>query len=266
MLSIEECRELIPDSNKFADKQIEEIREDLYGLAELALESYSKNMSKDTVVYQPTLTNLLVTGIPGSGMSNFTDFYLTSLLNRYGPTELQIILVDPKRVQLSQYKHLPHVMEVVHDLEPLHRLLAWAETESVRRLKVKETKQALVLIEEAADFLVVDRKALESSIRKITQHSQETGIYVFLATARVESSILSQDLLDCFSTRIAFRVKDEETSLLVLGQKGSERLSKPGSCYVRNLVSNEIMQITMPFVGKEDIEALIKRVSGAKES
>ncbi len=207
-------------------------------------------------VYEAKLGNLLVVGTTGSGMSNFTDLYLTSLASRYTSDDLQLILVDPKKVQLSQYKDLPHVIEVVHDIEQFRKVLAWIEVESERRLKLKEGVPVVLLIEETADFLVADKELVESSIKKITQRSQETGIYVFLATAR--GDMLSQNLIDCFQKRIAFRVGTGDLSLLVLGQKGAENLTQPGSCLVKES-GGKVMIAQMPRVSEKSIASIAGR-------
>lgn len=203
-------------------------------------------------------SNLLIVGSTGSGRSNFLDLYIISLTKKYTPHELEVVLVDPKKVQLSQYKKLPHAISVVHDLNQLKETFAWATKESERRKAKKERMpQVVIVIEEAADFLVADKEQFEEAVKRITQDSINTGVYVVLSTVR--GDILGQDLIDCFNARVVFRIKNE-VSRPLLGSQNTEELSQSGSCYVRDVLVGSCERVQMPFVSDEEISGFLGSV------
>lgn len=204
--------------------------------------------------------NLLIVGSIGSGRSNFLDLYIVSLTKKYTPHELEVVLVDPKKVQLSQYQKLPHATLLIHSSNQLKQTFAWATKESERRNAKRERMpqpQVVIVIEEAADFLVTDKEWFEEGVKRITQNSINTGVYVVLSTVR--GDILSQDLIDCFNTRVVFRTKNE-VSRPLLGPQNTEELSQSGSCYIRDVLAGSYERVQMPFLSDEEISGFLGSV------
>ena len=223
--------------------------------------------------------NILIAGQTGSGKSNFMHKLLGTLLEENSPNDLRLILIDPKRVEFAIYNGLAHLLaEVIYESGKATSAFRWAWGESLSRLKQIEElhiasiyeynknryinnklPEILIVIDEAADLMVFDKKFFENHIKKITALSSITGIYLIFSTSRPSPEhIITKKIRECFLDRIAFKLASEKESILVIGEKGAEKLSNLGSCLIKNLTGYKSKSFQMPYISEGEIGEIIK--------
>lgn len=222
--------------------------------------------------------NILVAGQTGSGKSNFLHKMAGALLEENSPNDLRLILIDPKRVEFGIYNGLVHLLaEVIYESDKIKSALKWTWGESMRRLKeieklqsatiyeynkIKYTKNKLpeivIIVDELSDLMAYDKKFFENYIEKITALSKITGIYMILSTSKSIPAVITKKISGCFLDRICFKTFNEEAPLLVLGEKGAEKLLNPGSCLIKNLTEFKSKSFQMPYISEEQVGDIIK--------
>lgn len=197
------------------------------------------------------MKHLLVAGSTGSGKSVCLNALIISLLYKYSPEDLRIILVDPKQVEFNIYEKLPHLMinEIIFEPAKVVNVLNWAITEMERRyslFKEKTKKGTLVreideynahllpdeeklpkvvmIIDELADLMSVAKKDIEDRIQRLTQKSRAAGIHLVLATQRPSVNVITGVIKSNLPTRVAFKVTQEVDSRTILDESGAEKL------------------------------------------
>ncbi len=196
------------------------------------------------------MPHLLIGGTTGSGKSVAINAMLISILMRATPDEVRLILIDPKRVELSVYNGIPHLyVPVVTNPKEASSVLAWATIEMDRRLKVFERAEArdigvyngkvrsgeledetetmpyiVVVIDELSDLMMVAGKEVEGSITRIAQLARAAGIHLIVATQRPSSNVVTGMIKANIVNRFAFKVATGLESRVILDQNGAERL------------------------------------------
>ena len=205
-------------------------------------------VGKPVVTDFADMPHLLVAGTTGSGKSVCVHAILISLLLRNSAEDLRLVLIDPKRIELSAYAELPHlVAPVIMDMAQAADALAWCVREmdkryellaaaSVRDLTAYNKKQAsgdgkahplpriLVVIDELADLIMSSDKVVEQQIVRIAQKARAAGIHLLLATQRPDSEIITGLIRTNMPARIAFRVRKQTESQIILDAGGAEQL------------------------------------------
>jgi len=193
------------------------------------------------------MPHLLIAGATGSGKSICINSLLLSLLYQNSPGELKLILVDPKRVELSLYNDLPHLLApVIVEPEKTVSALKWAIIEMERRyqllqgagkrnivdynaIKGKEGMPYIVIvIDELADIMAVASKEVEALICRLAQMARAVGIHLVLATQRPSVDVITGLIKANITTRIAFSVASQVDSRTILDQSGAEKLLGKG--------------------------------------
>lgn len=189
------------------------------------------------------MPHLLVAGQTGSGKSVMINDILTSLLYRNSPSDLKLILVDPKQVELAPYNGLPHLLTpVINEPEKCISALKWAVAEMDRRLRTmaevnkrniaeyNELKKEegmpyiVIVIDELADLMMMAARDVEALIVRLAQKARAAGIHLVLATQRPSVDVITGLIKANVPARIAFTVASQVDSRTIIDQVGAEKL------------------------------------------
>jgi len=201
------------------------------------------------------MPHLLVAGSTGSGKSVWINSMLVSLIYRYLPEDLQLILIDMKRVELKLYEGLPHLLsKVITEVDKAINALKWTVLEMDRRYKlleevgkrnikdynefVKTTKipdmdlaplpYLVFVIDELGDLMILAKNEVEPIIVRLTQMSRAVGIHLVLGTQRPDTQVVTGLIKANIPSRIAFAVASQIDSRVILDQMGAEKLIGQG--------------------------------------
>ena len=201
--------------------------------------------------------HVLIGGTTGSGKSVCMNCIITSILYKAHPDDVKLIIVDPKIIEFSSYEDLPHLaMPIVTEPKVAQMALKWCVDEMERRYQMLKPVHAknlaeynriassdmalphipyiLVVIDELADLLGVSGADTMSYIQRITQKGRAAGIHMILATQRPSADVISGTIKNCVPFRIAFKVKDQVNSSIILDHAGAEKLLGNGDMLYNN--------------------------------
>lgn len=198
---------------------------------------------KPVVADLAKMPHLLVAGQTGSGKSVMINDILTSLLYRNSPSDLKLILVDPKQVELTPYNDIPHLLTpVINEPEKCISALKWAVAEMERRLrtmaevgkrnigeynnlkKEEGMPYIVIVIDELADLMMMAARDVESLIVRLAQKARAAGIHLVLATQRPSVDVITGLIKANVPARIAFTVASQIDSRTIIDQMGAEKL------------------------------------------
>lgn len=198
---------------------------------------------KPVVADLAKMPHLLVAGQTGSGKSVMINGILTSLLYRNSPSDLKLILVDPKQVELTPYNDIPHLLTpVINEPEKCISALKWAVAEMERRLrtmaevgkrnigeynnlkKEEGMPYIVVVIDELADLMMMAARDVEALIVRLAQKARAAGIHLVLATQRPSVDVITGLIKANVPARIAFTVASQVDSRTIIDQMGAEKL------------------------------------------
>lgn len=215
------------------------------------------------------LPHLLIAGCTGSGKSVLINNIMRTLLFQ-APNEAQFILIDPKRVELSQYRDLPHTLS--HDTEPkqIQRTLEFVckimdkrfKTMQKQGVKMSKEPHIYVIIDEYADLVIQNKKGTEKPLQRICALGRASNIHVILATQRPTRDIVNGVVKANMPYRVALKCSSSQESRNILEQKGAEDLPKYGECYFLN--SSEIEHWEIPLYSDENIGKILAFWRGQK--
>ena len=242
--------------------------------------------------------HLLIAGATGSGKSVCMNSLIMSLLFKFSPDDLRLIMVDPKVVEMEMYSTLPHLITpVVNDPHKVPTALRWAVNEMETRYRILAKAKVknlagynsrhigpepvldkdgepipekmpilLVIIDELADIMMTDSKAeVETSIARIAQKGRAAGVHIVIATQRPSTNIITGVIKANLPTRIAFRVGSIVDSRVILDQKGAETLLGRGDMLLVPPGSAVLERIQGAWVDDSDIAKIVDFVSGQAE-
>ena len=232
------------------------------------------------------MPHLLDAGSTGSGKSVCINGIIASILMRYKPTEVKLVLVDPKKVELTNYNGIPHLLcPVVSDPKKASLTLQRVVTEMDNRFQTfsdKEVKNItgyndmiekynkkhpespqskmpyiVVIIDELADLMLVASKEVEDSITRITQLARAAGIHLIVATQRPSTDVITGLIKNNIPSRIAFAVASQIDSRTILDQRGAERLLGKGDMLYFPMGESSPTRVQGCFVNDNEIKRLI---------
>ncbi|MFI5240951.1 MAG: DNA translocase FtsK [Microgenomates group bacterium] len=222
------------------------------------------------------MPHVLIAGQTGSGKSVCINAFLASLLFRASPSELKLILVDPKRVELTGYNGIPHLLSpVIVDPEKVISALRWAMAEMDKRYKLFAEAGArnlegynemsgfqalpyiVIVIDELADIMLFSPVEVEDAITRIAQMSRATGIHMVLATQRPSVDVITGLIKANVPSRIAFAVSSQIDSRVILDTQGAEKLLGKGDMLYLPPEQAKPMRIQGAFVTDKEINALV---------
>lgn len=194
-----------------------------------------------------SMPHLLIAGATGSGKSVAINAMLVSLLYQNSPSDLRLILVDPKRVEFTHYNDIPHLLcPVVHDVDKTVSALKWAVAEMDRRFRIlQETARRnieaynasppngrmpyiVIFIDELADLMAQAGNEVEAAIVRLAQMARAVGIHLVVATQRPSVDVITGLIKANITNRMAFAVASQVDSRTILDLTGAERLLGKG--------------------------------------
>lgn len=227
-----------------------------------------------------TTPHLLVAGATGSGKSVCMNCIIASILMRTKPEEVKLVMVDPKKVELTMYNGVPHLLcPVVTDPKKASIALKNIVAEMERRYEMFETTRTkkieqyneycethkdyqplpyiVVIIDELADLMLVAAKEVEDSIMRITQMARAAGIHLIVATQRPSTDVITGVVKANIPSRISFAVSSGIDSRTILDATGAEKLLGKGDMLFLPMGENTPLRIQGAFVSEEELQKIV---------
>jgi DNA segregation ATPase FtsK/SpoIIIE, S-DNA-T family len=233
------------------------------------------------------MPHILIAGTTGSGKSGCINTILTSTLLRSTPDDVRLILIDPKRIELSYYESIPHLLTpVVSSPKEAASVLAnvvgemdrrYERLSSVRARNLPEANRAfrakgedplpylLVVIDELADLMMISPQAVEDAVIRLAQKSRAVGIHLVLATQRPSVDVITGMIKANVPSRIAFAVSSQTDSRVILDQAGAESLLGQGDMLFKPLGTSRLQRLQGAYVSEEEIALVVEQCRGQRE-
>ncbi|MGB9682499.1 MAG: DNA translocase FtsK, partial [bacterium] len=222
------------------------------------------------------MPHLLIGGTTGSGKSVCLNALVISLLYKSDPSILRIAMIDPKRVELTQYEGLPHLWApIVTDPELSVKLLRFLTKEmdtryglfrenGVRNIQGYNQKNKdhplpyiVVIVDELADLMMMSPKEIEKLICRLAQMARATGIHIILATQRPSVDVITGLIKANFPSRIAFAVSSQADSRVILDMAGAEKLLGKGDMLYSPVWAMKPIRVQGAYVSDDEIEKVL---------
>lgn len=266
------------------------------GLEKL-LVSLGRNIMGDAKYCKINKTpHLLVAGSTGSGKSVCINGIICSILMRTKPDEVKLVMVDPKKVELSGYNGVPHLLapvvtdpkraaivlkDIVGMMEQRYDIFSESGTKNIETYnayvektneylsddeKLKKLPYIVVIIDELADLMLVAAKEVEDSILRITQMARAAGIHLIIATQRPSTDVITGVIKSNIPSRIAFAVASGIDSRTILDATGAERLLGKGDMLYLPMGENAPTRIQGAYITDDEIKNIIDYTSGQQKA
>jgi len=226
--------------------------------------------------------HLLVAGTTGSGKSVFINTLLASLLYKFSPSELRLILIDPKMLELSVYNDIAHLLTPVVT-EPKKAIIAlkWVCKEMERRYSMMNEEGTrnlegynqkaseklpfiVVFIDEMADLMMTAGKEVEHYVQRLAQMARACGIHLVMATQRPSVDIITGSIKANFPSRVSFQVASKYDSRTVLGEIGAEQLLGNGDMLMTKNGAN-LIRYQSAFISDHEVNKLILEIKKSQK-
>ena len=238
------------------------------------------------------MIHLLVAGSSGSGKSVFLGSLIISLIYKYSPEELRLILIDPKKTEFVLYNDLPHLMinEIITDVPKAVQSLNWAIGEMNRRYglfeqmsragtyvvnldqynshldKSERLPKIVIIIDELADLMLAAKKEIEDRIQNLTQKARAAGIHLIVATQRPSTDVITGVIKSNLPTRIAFAVASDVDSRVILDQTGAQKLLGKGDFLYTMQGINTPVRVQSAFISSDDSQRVVNFIKQNNEA
>ncbi len=245
----------------------------------------------------------LIAGATGAGKSVAIHTLICSLLYRAGPAQLRFIFIDPKRVELTLYRSLPHLLTpVITDAKKAIAALRWAAKEMERRYNILEESRVrdiesyhqtilapqleklrnkggaeegeqvpeampyiIIIIDELADIMQTYPRELEAAVVRLAQMSRAVGIHLILSTQRPSVNVITGLIKANVPARIAFQVASQIDSRTILDQGGAESLLGKGDMLFLSSDMNKPMRLQGPFISESEVKKIVDYIASHNE-
>jgi S-DNA-T family DNA segregation ATPase FtsK/SpoIIIE len=233
------------------------------------------------------MPHLLVAGTTGSGKSGCINCMVSSILLRCTPDEVRMILIDPKRVELSHFEGIPHLLtpvvtvmknatnvlaNLVEEMESRYGQMQLARAKQLdelnkvrRRRDQKPLPYIILVVDELADLMMVAPADVEGAIIRLAQKSRAVGIHLVLATQRPSVDVITGMIKANVPSRIAFAVSSQIDSRVILDTNGAESLLGQGDMLFRPLGSSQLRRVQGAYISEEEIKLLTDRCKSQKQ-
>ncbi len=220
--------------------------------------------------------HMLIAGATGSGKSVCINNFLLSLLYRFRPDELELVLVDPKKVEFAMYQDIPHLIHpLVTDPKIACAAFKWLGREMERRYTVLAERKVrnlagynakaeeagfakmpyiVLVVDELADLMMTARQDVETPIARLAQMSRAVGIHTVLATQRPSVNVITGVIKANYPSRAAFMVSSSVDSRTILDSKGAESLQGQGDMLFNPPGVSRLLRLQSPFVDDAEIQ------------
>ena len=259
----------IIESSKFSDSQ-----------SKLAF-ALGKDVAGEEIVTDiAKMPHVLIAGSTGSGKSVCINTLITSIIYKAKPSEVKLVLVDPKVVELSVYNGIPHLLiPVVTDPKKAAGALAWAVQEMVNRYSLFAAKgvrdikgynaaldkeneasklpQIVIVIDELADLMMVAKNDVEDAICRLAQMARAAGMHLVIATQRPSVDVITGLIKANIPSRIAFAVSSQVDSRTILDMAGAEKLLGKGDMLFYPTGMSKPTRIQGAFISDKDVEKIV---------
>ncbi len=236
------------------------------------------------------MPHVLIAGTTGSGKSVTIHSVITSLLYRNGPEDLRLIMVDPKRGELTLYNKIPHLLTpVITDPKKTILALKWAAKEMDRRYDVLQAESVrdiesyhssvyakskkdgeverlpyiVIIIDELADIMQAYPRELESAIVRLAQMSRAVGIHLILSTQRPSVNVITGLIKANVPTRVALQVSSQIDSRTILDQGGAEKLLGAGDMLYASGEMSQPERLQSAFISEDEVKKVVEYLKKA---
>ncbi len=233
------------------------------------------------------MTHLLVAGATGAGKSVFLNSLIISLIAKYSPEDVRLMLIDPKLVEFGIYDKLPHLLldEILSDTDKVLNGLDWVIGEMRRRNLVfseltrqgrlvrnlseynkqlqpgeKKMPRIVVIVDELAELMETTKKEIEVRIKRLTALSRSAGIHLILATQRPSIDVITGVIKNNLPTRFAFCVTQEVDSRTILDEGGAEKLLGKGDMLYTTATSRQKTRVQGAFLTSDEVQRMVEYV------
>ena len=238
------------------------------------------NILNEPVCIDVTKTpHLLIAGATGSGKSVCINNLVASILYSREPNEVRMIFVDPKKVELSVYNGIPHLIgKVITEADETIEMLDSLIEEMNRRYNLLERincrniesynskaqvklKYILLVMDEFADLMATNQKDIEPRIAKLTAMARAVGIHLVLATQRPSSDVITGVIKANIPSRIAFQVSSSINSRIILDESGAEKLMGKGDMLLSLSSEQDLQRIQGAYLSDDEVESLVNELT-----
>ena len=235
------------------------------------------------------MPHALIAGTTGSGKSVTIHSIITSLLYKNGPDDMKLIMVDPKRVELTLYNKIPHLLTpVITDPKKTILALKWAAKEMDRRYDILQAESVrdiesyhstvyakskngeaekmpyiVIVIDELADIMQAYPRELESAIVRLAQMSRAVGIHLILSTQRPSVNVITGLIKANVPTRVALQVSSQVDSRTILDQGGAEKLLGAGDMLYASGEMSQPERLQSAFISEEEVKRVVEYLRNA---
>nr|WP_243278255.1 FtsK/SpoIIIE domain-containing protein [Clostridium paraputrificum] len=223
--------------------------------------------------------HLLIAGQTGSGKSVLLSSILTSIMSFYTPEEVEMVLVDPKRVELTAFRKSPFtkivatevdeaiglLQDLLKTMEERYKLFEKEEVKNINEYNEKnqdnKLKRVLMVFDEYASMMQADKeyvKIIESTIVRLSQEARAAGIHLIICTQSPKAEVITTTIRNNLNARIGLKVADAVASKVILDESGAETLLGKGDMLIKTADSSKLTRIKSPYVSNDELSSFIE--------
>ncbi|WP_294362361.1 DNA translocase FtsK [uncultured Clostridium sp.] len=227
----------------------------------------------------PSSPHLLIAGQTGSGKSVLLSSILTSIMSFYTSEEVEMVLVDPKRVELTAFRKSPFtkivatevdeainlLQDLLRTMEDRYKLFEKEEVKNINEYNNKnpnnKLKRVLMVFDEYASMMQADKeyvKIIESTIVRLSQEARAAGVHLIICTQSPKAEIITTTIRNNLNARIGLKVADSTASKVILDESGAESLLGKGDMLIKTADSSKLTRIKSPYVSNDELSDFIE--------